>query len=223
MLQVKENKRYAGNEGWTVSECAAKVGGRRDPDQWLQPALVLLDEPREPAHGPASPSSAARSPMASQLAEEESLTLSMQVAKDWGKVDILVHSLANGPEVRGIGNKGGGSLGCTPLAARGARRRRLRRCGAILLCWQQPSVLRAAALHGRLLPLPTSAPARSSPARPPPPSPHSLLAARQVQKSLLETSRRGYLAAMSASSYSFVSLMQVGLVSGGLWCSGRGR
>ena len=40
-----ENKRYAGNEGWTVSECAAKV------------------------------------------------------AKDWGKVDVLVHSLANGPEV----------------------------------------------------------------------------------------------------------------------------
>lgn len=25
--QVLENKRYAGNEGWTVSECAAKVGG----------------------------------------------------------------------------------------------------------------------------------------------------------------------------------------------------
>lgn len=24
---MKENKRYAGNEGWTVSECAAKVGG----------------------------------------------------------------------------------------------------------------------------------------------------------------------------------------------------
>ncbi|KAI7843055.1 hypothetical protein COHA_003229 [Chlorella ohadii] len=72
---VLENKRYAGNEGWTVSETAAKV------------------------------------------------------AKDWGKVDILVHSLANGPE---------------------------------------------------------------------------------VQKSLLETSRRGYLAAMSASSYSFVSLMQGG-------------
>lgn len=70
---VKENKRYAGSEGWTVSECAAKVG------------------------------------------------------KDWGNVDILVHSLANGPE---------------------------------------------------------------------------------VQKPLLETSRRGYLAAMSASSYSFVSLLQ---------------
>lgn len=51
-----------------------------------------------------------------------------QVAKDWGNVDILVHSLANGPE---------------------------------------------------------------------------------VQKALLETSRRGYLAAMSASSYSFVSLLQV--------------
>lgn len=50
-----------------------------------------------------------------------------QVAKDWGKIDILVHSLANGPE---------------------------------------------------------------------------------VQKPLLETSRRGYLAAMSASSYSFVSLLQ---------------
>ena len=74
-LQVKENKRYAGNEGWTVSECAAKVGA------------------------------------------------------EVGKIDILIHSLANGPE---------------------------------------------------------------------------------VQKPLLETSRRGYLAAMSASSYSFVSLMQVG-------------
>ena len=73
--QVKENKRYAGNEGWTVSECAAKVGA------------------------------------------------------EVGKIDILIHSLANGPE---------------------------------------------------------------------------------VQKPLLETSRRGYLAAMSASSYSFVSLMQVG-------------
>lgn len=70
---VKENKRYAGNEGWTVSECAAKV------------------------------------------------------AKDWGNIDILVHSLANGPE---------------------------------------------------------------------------------VQKPLLETSRRGYLAALSASSYSYVSLVQ---------------
>jgi hypothetical protein len=53
----------------------------------------------------------------------------LQVGKDWGNVDILVHSLANGPE---------------------------------------------------------------------------------VQKPLLETSRRGYLAAMSASSYSFVSLLQVG-------------
>ena len=27
LLQVAENKRYAGNQGWTVSECAAKVGG----------------------------------------------------------------------------------------------------------------------------------------------------------------------------------------------------
>ncbi|PSC69409.1 Enoyl-[acyl-carrier] reductase [NADH] chloroplastic [Micractinium conductrix] len=70
---VLENKRYAGNEGWTVSEVAEKA------------------------------------------------------AKDSGKVDIVVHSLANGPE---------------------------------------------------------------------------------VQKPLLETSRRGYLAAMSASSYSFVSMMQ---------------
>lgn len=52
-----------------------------------------------------------------------------QVAKDWGKIDVLVHSLANGPE---------------------------------------------------------------------------------VQKALLDTSRRGYLAAMSASSYSYVSLLQVG-------------
>lgn len=145
--------------------------------------------------------------MASQLAEEEGLTLSMQVAKDWGKVDILVHSLANGPEVRGIGNKGGSSLGCTPLAARGARRRCLagvvpafcagssRLCSVLLRCMARscPCPLLTLPAH----PLPASL------------SPPPLLAARQVQKSLLETSRRGYLAAMSASSYSFVSLMQV--------------
>lgn len=71
--EVKANKRYAGNEGWTVSECAERVKA------------------------------------------------------DMGSIDILVHSLANGPE---------------------------------------------------------------------------------VQKPLLETSRKGYLAAMSASSYSLVSLLQ---------------
>lgn len=38
---------------------------------------------------------------------------------------------------------------------------------------------------------------------------HSLANGPEVQKALLETSRRGYLAAMSASSYSFVSMMQV--------------
>ena len=70
---VRTNKRYAGNEGYTVSECAARV------------------------------------------------------EKECGKIDILVHSLANGPE---------------------------------------------------------------------------------VSKPLLETSRKGYLAAMSASSYSYVSMLQ---------------
>jgi enoyl-[acyl-carrier protein] reductase I len=39
---------------------------------------------------------------------------------------------------------------------------------------------------------------------------HSLANGPEVQKPLLETSRRGYLAAMSASSYSYVSLLQVG-------------
>ena len=66
--QVMENKRYAGNEGWTVSECAAKV------------------------------------------------------AKDWGKVDVLVHSLANGPEVQ---VRGGGEIdgreGCSGVG-KGRRR-----------------------------------------------------------------------------------------------------
>jgi enoyl-[acyl-carrier protein] reductase I len=37
---------------------------------------------------------------------------------------------------------------------------------------------------------------------------HSLANGPEVQKPLLETSRRGYLAAMSASSYSYVSLLQ---------------
>lgn len=36
---------------------------------------------------------------------------------------------------------------------------------------------------------------------------HSLANAPEVQKPLLETSRKGYLAAMSASSYSFISLL----------------
>ncbi|MEW5305067.1 MAG: hypothetical protein WDW36_007631 [Sanguina aurantia] len=71
--EIATNKRYAGNQGWTVSEVAEKV------------------------------------------------------ARDSGKMDVVIHSLANGPE---------------------------------------------------------------------------------VQKPLLETSRKGYLAAMSASSYSFVSMMQ---------------
>jgi enoyl-[acyl-carrier protein] reductase I len=37
---------------------------------------------------------------------------------------------------------------------------------------------------------------------------HSLANGPEVTKPLLETSRRGYLAAISASSYSFVSLLQ---------------
>jgi enoyl-[acyl-carrier protein] reductase I len=37
---------------------------------------------------------------------------------------------------------------------------------------------------------------------------HSLANGPEVTKPLLETSRKGYLAAMSASSYSFVSMMQ---------------
>lgn len=44
---------------------------------------------------------------------------------------------------------------------------------------------------------------------------HSLANGPEVQKPLLETSRRGYLAAMSASSYSFVSLLQVRCLRGG--------
>ncbi len=44
-MQIATNKRYAGNSGWTVSECAEKVKA------------------------------------------------------DFGTIDVLVHSLANGPEV----------------------------------------------------------------------------------------------------------------------------
>jgi enoyl-[acyl-carrier protein] reductase I len=42
---------------------------------------------------------------------------------------------------------------------------------------------------------------------------HSLANGPEVMKPLLETSRYGYLAAMSASSYSLISLCQVGNVS----------
>jgi enoyl-[acyl-carrier protein] reductase I len=95
---VKTNKRYAGLDSFTISECAAKVKA------------------------------------------------------DYPKIDILVHSLANGPEVT------------KPLLETSS-------CMQVL----------------------TTAPA--------PPSP-------QVTKPLLETSRRGYLAASSASAYSMVSLVQ---------------
>jgi enoyl-[acyl-carrier protein] reductase I len=40
------------------------------------------------------------------------------------------------------------------------------------------------------------------------PQVHSLANGPEVTKPLLETSRKGYLAALSASSYSFVSMMQ---------------
>lgn len=95
---VKANKRYAGLDSFTISECAAKVKA------------------------------------------------------DYPKIDILVHSLANGPEVT------------KPLLETSS-------CMQVL----------------------TTAPT--------PPSP-------QVTKPLLETSRRGYLAASSASAYSMVSLVQ---------------
>lgn len=45
---------------------------------------------------------------------------------------------------------------------------------------------------------------------------HSLANGPEVKNALLETSRKGYLAAMSASSYSFVSMVQVGLA----WVAG---
>ncbi|GKV34575.1 hypothetical protein SLEP1_g42938 [Rubroshorea leprosula] len=74
------------------------------------------------------------------------------VKKDFGGIDILVHSLANGPEeVAGSVKKDFGSID-------------------ILV--------------------------------------HSLANGPEVSKPLLETSRNGYLAALSASSYSFVSLLK---------------
>ena len=52
---------------------------------------------------------------------------------------------------------------------------------------------------------------------------HSLANGPEVQKPLLETSRRGYLAAMSASSYSFVSMMQVWVGGWHWWVELHGR
>lgn len=73
---------------------------------------------------------------------------------DFGSIDILVHSLANGPEVRLVLNVETlmHNLFCTKQAE------------------QSPSL--------------------------------------QVTKPLLETSRKGYLAAISASSYSYISLLK---------------
>ena len=112
--QILTNKRYAGNEGWTVSGVADKV------------------------------------------------------AQDIGKVDIVVHSLANGPEVqvRRCTPPASGALAPPPRHTHTHTRAR-----ELVVTWALPA----------------------------PPLP---------QKPLLETSRRGYLAAMSASSYSFVSMMQ---------------
>lgn len=142
--QVKENKRYAGSEGWTVSECAAKVQCLPCMCGWGGAMLQGSHAPSEHQKpGCPTPSSfclhacmphpaaccGTCPPRLTPATAAARCCGRLQVGKDWGNVDILVHSLANGPE---------------------------------------------------------------------------------VQKPLLETSRRGYLAAMSASSYSFVSLLQVG-------------
>lgn len=74
------------------------------------------------------------------------------VKKDFGTIDILVHSLANGPEVCNFFN----SLNYTTI-------------------WY---------LHNKRFHF------------------------QQVSKPLLETSRKGYLAALSASSYSYISLLK---------------
>jgi enoyl-[acyl-carrier protein] reductase I len=76
------------------------------------------------------------------------------VKNDFGSIDILVHSLANGPEV---------SLSLLAVVIYTIR--------SIMLTFFFSS-------------------------------------SQKVTKPLLETSRKGYLAAISASSYSFVSLLQ---------------
>lgn len=75
---------------------------------------------------------------------------------DFGSIDILVHSLANGPEVK--------PLSLTDII-----------------------IIVAISSIDYLV---------------------NLLFPSKVTKPLLETSRRGYLAAVSASSYSFISLLQ---------------
>lgn len=95
-----------------------------------------------------------------------------KVAKDFGKIDILVHSLANGPEVRG----------CTDA--------------------------RPNTLAGRPSPSATVAMTVVVTGAPTCPCATSTILVPQVKKPLLETSRQGYLAALSASSYSFISMLQ---------------
>lgn len=89
---------------------------------------------------------------------------------DFGSIDILVHSLANGPEVWSFFIRSSICLVC------------VRACSMALSAGIIVSFMHS--LKGLL----------------------SLC--WKVTKPLLETSRRGYLAAISASSYSYVSLLQ---------------
>jgi enoyl-[acyl-carrier protein] reductase I len=73
---IKTNKRYAGLAGYTISE----VGGGPWPASAIYPSKLTSLAP-----------TGVRWRAAGQVAE--------QVKADYGKIDILVHSLANGPEV----------------------------------------------------------------------------------------------------------------------------
>ena len=144
---VSSNKRYAGLDGFTISEVADKV------------------------------------------------------AADYGKIDILVHSLANGPEVT------------KPLLETSRTRRQRRRAGracAAALCLAAPCRLEPPATSPRAYavraaPSPRTAAAQAAAALPRSPLLTSLLRLRALS---LVAPGRGYLAANSASAFSMVSLVQ---------------
>lgn len=123
--------------------------------------------------------------------------LSAQVAadvlKDFGKIDILIHSLANGPEARRVPSSDHISppllSAVSPVGS-----------ASPVIVRKLPPPNLPCKVRG-LTPLPLFSP------QPPTPTPLTQYSS-QVVKPLLETSRKGYLAAMSASSYSFVSLLQ---------------
>jgi len=125
LLQIRTNKRYAGSSGWTVQASAVgllrccpagfvpslRVARPASPMSGQEPTSLSLTQSSELDPGALLPGWL-RSPAPACCDQE----LAAAVKADYGSIDILVHSLANGPEVRDSAAEPGRVAIVAPLA-----------------------------------------------------------------------------------------------------------